>query len=41
LVGYTPGPAIASLGFGHAEVLWWVPALLIGIALRLGTQLRR
>ena len=30
LVGYCPGPAIASIGFGNAEALWFVPALLVG-----------
>lgn len=30
LAGYCPGPAIASLGFGNAEALWLVPAMLAG-----------
>jgi uncharacterized protein len=34
LAGYCPGPAIASLGFGNAEALWFLPAMLAGIALR-------
>lgn len=34
LAGYCPGPAIASLGFGNPEMLWFLPALLAGIALR-------
>jgi uncharacterized membrane protein YedE/YeeE len=41
LAGYCPGPAIASLGFGNAEALWFVPAMLAGIVLRQGTQRRR
>jgi uncharacterized membrane protein YedE/YeeE len=32
--GYCPGPAISSLGFGNAEALWFVPALLAGAALQ-------
>lgn len=34
LAGYCPGPAIASLGFGNAEMLWFLPALLGGIVLQ-------
>ena len=34
LAGYCPGPAIASLGFGNAEALWFLPAMLAGMALR-------
>lgn len=30
LVGYCPGPAIASLGLGNAEALWVVPAMVAG-----------
>ena len=41
LAGYCPGPAIASLGFGNAEALWFVPAMLAGIALRRRTARRR
>jgi uncharacterized protein len=41
LAGYCPGPAIASLGFGNAEVLWFVPAMLAGIALRRWGERRR
>lgn len=33
IAGYCPGPAIASIGFGNAEALWFVPSLLVGIAL--------
>jgi uncharacterized protein len=34
LAGYCPGPAIASIVFGNAEVLWFVPAMLVGAALQ-------
>jgi uncharacterized membrane protein YedE/YeeE len=34
LAGYCPGPAIASLGFGNAEALWFVPAMLAGAGLQ-------
>lgn len=34
LVGYCPGPAIASLGFGNHEALWFVPAMLVGMFVR-------
>jgi uncharacterized membrane protein YedE/YeeE len=34
LAGYCPGPAIASLGFANAEVLWFLPAMLAGAALQ-------
>ncbi|MFZ4626159.1 MAG: DUF6691 family protein [Rhodoferax sp.] len=34
IAGYCPGPAIASLGFGNAELLWLLPALLLGAALQ-------
>ncbi|MGY4829731.1 DUF6691 family protein [Sphaerotilaceae bacterium SBD11-9] len=34
LAGYCPGPAIASLAFGNAEMLWFLPALVAGIALQ-------
>jgi uncharacterized membrane protein YedE/YeeE len=30
LGGYCPGPAIASLGFGNAEALWFLPAMVVG-----------
>lgn len=33
LVGYCPGPAIASVGFLNAEALWFLPAMLGGAAL--------
>ena len=41
LAGYCPGPAIASLGFGNAEALWVVPALLAGAALQRWQSARR
>jgi uncharacterized protein len=34
LGGYCPGPAIASLGFGNPEALWFVPAMMIGAGLQ-------
>jgi hypothetical protein len=34
LVGYCPGPAIASIAFGNPEALWFVPAMLVGAALQ-------
>jgi uncharacterized membrane protein YedE/YeeE len=34
LAGYCPGPAIASLGFGNAEALWFVPAMALGALLQ-------
>lgn len=34
LVGYCPGPAIASIGFANPEALWFVPAMLAGAALQ-------
>ena len=34
LAGYCPGPAIASLGFGNQEAIWFVPAMLAGAGLR-------
>ena len=33
LAGYCPGPAIASLGFGNGEALWFVPAMVFGAGL--------
>lgn len=41
LAGYCPGPAIASLGFGNAEALWFLPAMAVGIALRRWTAAQR
>ena len=32
VAGYCPGPAIASLGLGNSEVLWLLPAMLVGNA---------
>lgn len=34
IAGYCPGPAIASIGFANPEVLWLVPALLVGIGVQ-------
>ena len=34
LAGYCPGPALASLAFGNAEALWFLPAMLAGMALQ-------
>ncbi len=40
LAGYCPGPAIASLGFGNVEALWFLPAMVAGAGLQ-GWQARR
>lgn len=32
--GYCPGPAIAALGSGNAELLWLLPSMLLGAALQ-------
>jgi uncharacterized membrane protein YedE/YeeE len=34
LAGYCPGPAIASLGFGNVEALWFLPAMVVGAGLQ-------
>ena len=34
LGGYCPGPVIASLGFGNAEALWFLPVMLVGAGLQ-------
>src|SRR5690606_34367398 len=34
LAGYCPGPALAGLGAGATETLWFLPAMLAGIALQ-------
>jgi uncharacterized membrane protein YedE/YeeE len=34
VAGYCPGPVIASAGFGNPEALWFVPAMIAGIALQ-------
>jgi uncharacterized membrane protein YedE/YeeE len=31
LAGYCPGPALAGLGTGAVESLWFVPAMLVGM----------
>jgi hypothetical protein len=33
IAGYCPGPALAGLGIGSVEALWFVPAMLAGILL--------
>jgi uncharacterized membrane protein YedE/YeeE len=33
IAGYCPGPALAGLGVGSVEALWFVPAMLAGILL--------
>ena len=33
IAGYCPGPALAGLGIGSIEALWFVPAMLAGIVL--------
>lgn len=33
IVGYCPGPALAGLGIGSVEALWFIPAMLAGILL--------
>lgn len=34
LAGHCPGPALASLAFGNAEALWFLPAMLAGMVLQ-------
>jgi uncharacterized protein len=41
LGGYCPGPAVASLGFGNPEALWFVPAMLLGAGLQRWQARRR
>lgn len=36
IAGYCPGPALAGLGIGSNEALWFVPAMLAGILLHRG-----
>lgn len=33
IAGYCPGPALAGLGVGAVEALWFVPAMLAGVLL--------
>jgi len=33
IAGYCPGPALAGLGIGSAEALWFVPAMVGGMLL--------
>jgi uncharacterized membrane protein YedE/YeeE len=41
LAGYCPGPVIASLGFGNAEALWFLPAMVAGAGLQRWQARRR
>ncbi|MBA8887944.1 hypothetical protein FHW12_002168 [Dokdonella fugitiva] len=34
LAGYCPGPALAGLGAGSVEALWFVPAMLTGLLIQ-------
>ncbi|MBO9716766.1 MAG: YeeE/YedE family protein [Pseudoxanthomonas sp.] len=34
LAGYCPGPALAGLGVGSIEALWFVPAMVAGLLLQ-------
>lgn len=34
IAGYCPGTAVAALGQGHAEALWVLPAIVLGMVLR-------
>lgn len=34
LAGYCPGPALAGLGAGSTEAIWFVPAMVAGIVLQ-------
>lgn len=31
IAGYCPGPALAGLGIGSIEALWFVPAMIVGM----------
>jgi hypothetical protein len=33
IAGYCPGPALAGLGIGSIEALWFVPAMIAGMLL--------
>ena len=33
IAGYCPGPALAGLGVGSTEALWFVPSMLAGLLL--------
>jgi uncharacterized membrane protein YedE/YeeE len=37
LAGYCPGPALAGLGAGAVETLWFVPAMVAGLLLQSAT----
>jgi uncharacterized membrane protein YedE/YeeE len=41
LAGYCPGPALAGLGVGSAEALWFVPAMVAGVVLQRVLQITR
>lgn len=41
LAGYCPGPALAGLGAGSVEALWFVPAMLLGAQLHRMLERRR
>jgi len=43
IAGYCPGPALAGLGVGSVEALWFVPAMIIGMWLhrRIASQPRQ
>jgi uncharacterized membrane protein YedE/YeeE len=40
IAGYCPGPALVGLGAGYAEALWFVPAMIAGMALHRWLQSR-
>jgi len=33
IAGYCPGPALAGIGIGSLEALWFVPAMIVGMLL--------
>jgi len=41
IAGYCPGPVLASIGFGNAEALWVLPAILLGASLQRWLDQRR
>jgi len=40
LAGYCPGPALVGVGYGAGEALWFVPAMLVGMAVHRGWERR-
>lgn len=38
IAGYCPGPALAGLGIGSPEALWFVPAMIVGMLLHRAVQ---